>query len=295
MFMYLNQYGLDFFIRKLGLANPLDWHREQDSWARYLLNKQTDTLDDGKRILDEGDLFSSKVIRQIFFELNRFLSYLHRKRPTEVPPLLMQPFPKKSAALKENDARRLLLEEVRESKYIRNDCLARLFIEMDRREMPWRHAVHLMYSHGLRRNEALGALRLDVRKEYLSVERQLAFYGGATVGKATHKPVKDRERRKVPHWAEAPKETVFHIERAAEVTLHPDTISKAFSEFSEEILGIRYHLHDLRRTWVTNMLRNHTHEEVRLAAGHAHISTTLNHYVQDSRELADEVWQEEAV
>ena len=41
------------------------------------------------------------------------------------------------------------------------------------------------------------------------------------------------------------------------------------------------------------MLVDHTHEEVRLAAGHANIETTYRHYVKDTRELDGDVFIQE--
>lgn len=289
MFRYLNEYGLRFFIDKLRLADPLDWHREQDTWAHTLLNKPGDHI--ANRIFPEGDLKASKVLRQIVYEMNRFLKYLHKKRPREVLSLELDPFTK--AVLKDHEARRKLVCEVAETRYIRPDHWQAILDAMKKRDLPWRYAPILAYAYGLRRNESLGQRFTDIRRKHLEVAAQLDYFDTAQdPAPPVHKPLKDKEMRKVPHWLMEPSQAYYLIEQIRVFPVHPDTLTRYFTGLTDELFGPegRYTYHDIRRTWITNMLKAHEPEEVRLAAGHANIDTTYKHYVKDTRELDGDVF-----
>lgn len=105
--------------------------------------------------------------------------------------------------------------------------------------------------------------------------------------------VKDREQRKVPHWIIKPQETYELVTAVNRARFTAEWASDRFTELTSEMFKNEktiYHLKDLRKTWVTNMLKQKNHEQVRLAAGHADIKTTLGHYVEDGREMDDEVY-----
>jgi|GEM_PF-1395725 len=332
MFAYLQEYALNWFSLKRNLPNPISWHIHQQEWGKYLLNDRSATaFKDRLALFEDGDRLSAKVIRQVINELNRFMRYLHQKRPNEIPPLKFSPF--SVAMLRKHDADRKVDNDFRESKFVKADHWKKIEKALERRNFPWRHAVYLMHRYGLRRNEAFGLALTDVRRGYLSVERQLEKYivvredevekapkyrrktalvtgdgrkspgrPSKLVKKKKYKkvkiraakcgPVKDREKRRVPHWFSTAGETQALIARASAVMLHPDTVTREFSLLMKDLGLPEYVLKDLRRTWVTNALRGKKDaEDVRLAAGHSDLQTTYRHYVSDERELDDQIWE----
>ena len=326
MYRYLREYALDWFAVTRNLPNPLYWHRHQQEWGKYLLNDRNAKAFNSKYALFEaGERLSSKVIRQVVNELNRFMRYLHQQRPNEIPPLKFTPF--SVATLKKHEADRQLSDEIRQSRYVNNDHWLEIVSALERKKTPWRHAVYLMHDYGLRRNEAFGLLPKDVRRGHISVERQLKAYvirgeyetesirkdkkllpGKRTspedatiplhrkktvlkkikIREAQFAPVKDRDQRRVPHWFVDAHKALATIQAANRYQIHPDTVTHEFALLMRELGLPPYTLKDLRRTWVTNSLRlQKTPEAVRLAAGHADIQTTYRHYVADIRELDD--------
>ncbi len=72
-FSYLKRYFLDYFINKLKLKNPVDWHRQQTIWAESLLRKETR---DTPSLWDDKELRSAKLIKSIVNAANRFMRWL---------------------------------------------------------------------------------------------------------------------------------------------------------------------------------------------------------------------------
>ncbi len=283
LFNYLKNYALNFFIGNLNLANPLDWHKQQDIWSMYLLNTDSD-LDEERLIFYKDKngkkvrrIMSGKVLKATIYELNRFLEWLHYQRPEEVGFLKLNPISESMydthEAIRKNkglnrDARYITpahwkLIEPKLTTYMRVPALLSLY-------------------YGLRRNETLGLLVNDVKNGHLSVERQ---WGGEIL--------KDKENRKVPHWFCTPKEARALIESIPEI--HPDTISSRFSKICADLNLPPYIFHDIRRTFITNAVKAKIEpEQLRLAMGHSTIDTTYRYYIMDSRELADEVYDPNA-
>lgn len=110
LFGYLKGYALNFFISQMHLASPLEWHRHQHTWGKYLLNRDEKGMDPALRIFQPGEIFSAKVLRYTVSELNRFMN-LHLKRPDEIPLLTFDPISR--AAYKKHDARRKMTSDVR--------------------------------------------------------------------------------------------------------------------------------------------------------------------------------------
>lgn len=296
---YLRSYGLDFFVLRLEQPDVLEWHRQRDLWKRYLLNSPTDkNLKDNLRILPHGKLLAKKVILQIVHELNEFLAFMHDQRPEEVPPISIRPFRIKDALLKHHEATRLMLEEERATKYIPPNHMKRILDALERDDLgendenvrlfPWADFARIAYAYGLRRNEVLGLTTDAIYEDHLSVERQLITYHPEEAGRL-YGPVKSRAARKVPHWNISPDELYDMVERIQEWMIHPDTITRKFVEVTKEIFEGEvedgYIPHDLRRSWITDMLRSNEAEDVRLAAGHGNLATTYKHYVKDTRTL----------
>lgn len=53
-YRYLVEYGLHFFMIKLGVQSPIDWEQHQFTWARSLLNRPDDDLPDSLRLSKTG-------------------------------------------------------------------------------------------------------------------------------------------------------------------------------------------------------------------------------------------------
>lgn len=287
MYGYLEHYALRFFIEQLGLKNPLEWHRHQNILGRYLLNKPDDTLEAEKLIFPNGTIKSAKLIRMTINELNRFMRYLHLKRPDEVPPLKFEPISR--AAFKEHEARRKLLGEGRVSRYVKPEHYKKIVDALEEQKISWRFAVYLAHEYGLRRNETMGLQLEDLKKSHLFLQRQ--FTGNDKTGHPKYKPLKNRLPRRIPHWFTQPKQTYHLIEELSKGLIHPDTLSVSFSTLVADLKLPPYVFHDLRRTFITNAVKKGvTAEDLRLAVGHSSIETTYKYYVMDARELEDEIY-----
>ncbi len=203
---------------------------------------------------------SAKSLRHIIQVTNRFLAFM--KAPA------LRPLTK--ARLKEHEAKHRLENEAHPGLYLQEVHWAQIRNE----------AIYcLMYNYGLRRAEALALKPEDVRQGYLSVERQ---YG--------NKPLKGRSKRKTPHWFASPAQCHAWIMQVEQV--HPDTL---YLKFKQRMLKLKlpYQLHDLRRTFITRALDEHSPLQVQLAVGHTSINTTMK-YVRDNRELEDSVFKPSA-
>ncbi len=287
MFQYLNKYCLEFFISKSDLKNPLDWHRHQHVWGKYLLNKKDDDLDSEKLIFNPGEIKSAKVIRYTVNELNRFMKYLHLKRPDEVPALTFEPISR--AAYKEHEARRKMTNETHVSKYVKPADWEKIRKRLEDQKAPWRFAVYLAYHYGLRRNETMGLQATDVRKAYLACDRQ--FSGHDKFKQPIYKPLKNRLPRRIPHWLGEAAQAYAWINDMQKGLVHPDTLTNHFASLVKALELPDYVFHDLRRTFITNAVKKKVEpEELRLAVGHSNIQTTYKYYVMDARELEEEIW-----
>lgn len=290
-FLYLNKYVLEFFILKLRLQSPMDWYRNQNLWGKYLLNRHDDLLENDKRIFKIGKIASGKVILNAVNELNRFISYLNQKMPDKIAPMKFRPITK--AALREHEAFRRLNGMVKKIHYIKTEHYQIIIEHLEKKNTPWRFAVYLSYDFGLRRNECLGVLKSDIRKNHLCIERQ--YMESNQMGEATYKPLKGRKPRFVPYWFGSPNKVYELLKNAPKPYVHPDTLSYLFKDLMRELRLPAYSFHDLRRTFITNCVKaNIHHEELRLAVGHADLRTTYKYYVMDIRNLESDVWTPEA-
>jgi integrase len=289
MFNYLQKHTLDFFINKLKLIDPLDWLRQQHIWARYLLNQEDATFQEDLRIFPHGEVRSAKVLRQTVNETNRFMRYLHQRRPDEVPALKFEPFTR--AALKNHDGKRKLADEdYHPGRHIRPDVWDKIKNELERQGPQWRFPVYLAYYYGLRRNEAMGLTPRDVRKGYLSIERQFEAYDH--IDAPIYRPLKNRQVRQVPHWFMSPSIAHEWINGMIGMRIHPDSLSRNFIMVVEKLGLEPFLFHDLRRSFLTNAARDgRDAEQLRLAAGHSSPYTTYKFYVKDSRQMEDEIWE----
>lgn len=266
-FSLLKRFFLNFFINRLEMVNPIDWHRVHGTkWAEYLDSPETPASADAKLWIVEA--------------ANRFMGWLHEQRPTEAPPLRFEPLSR--AKIKEIEAKRKMNGEIHIPKFIKDEdwfkIQKNLLSEI-------RSAVLLAYYYGLRRAETLGLKLKDVRTGYLSIERQLEFL--PEPNKPLYGPLKGREFRKVPHWIIETSETYNLIEKIQ--LMHPDSLTDNWNKIME-LLNLEYTIHDIRHTWITKMMRLQNSRDVQLAAGHKNITTTMK-YSHDDRSMEDEVFK----
>lgn len=261
---YLKEHFLKYFIGKLDLMNPQDWVEidAQTKWAGYLLNSKT--------------IRAAKTKRDVVIEANRFMGWLSEKRPKELRFKKMEPLTKKR--LDSIDAERELRGETQTRKMIQDSDWKTI-----RKGIPKhiRAQVFLGYHYGLRLAETLGGLPGDVKKGYLSVDRQLRKLG-------VHGILKGKMRRKVNHWFSEAKDAYGWVAEVQGNLMHPATLSGEWRTYMDSI-GMDYDFHDLRHTFITKATRLHNIRDVQLAAGHKHISTTMA-YLHDDRTLEDETF-----
>lgn len=272
---YLKKYALNFFIQNLQLANPEDWHRQQYKWGLALLGESREV-----KIVKKP--LSAFVLRKTVYELNRFMRFVHSKKP-DVPSLVFEPLSK--SRLKEYEARRRMSGKIKSAKYVTPADWKTL-----NKNLPtgWGDVIRLSYFYGLRRNEAYALSHQQLRTGYLNVTKQVERLQN---GKRIYKPLKGRYERKVPHWFIEPKTTYSTIDRITSVEVHPDTITDKFAELCLNLKLPRYTVHDLRRSFITNAVKaGKTPEDVRLAVGHVDGTTTYKYYVQDSRTMEDDLF-----
>lgn len=263
---YIRRYFLNFFVARLDLPNPVDWHKvHKSAWATYLLSDETPQAPSTK--LD------------IVQCANRFMAWLHEKRPLEVPELEFKPIGRNKwktlrAAWKLNSERL-------EHKLIPDKDWEEIVKKLPQSIAPY---IYLAHSYGLRREEVCGLKNGDVKNQYLHVTRSYQ-------GKGKYVPLKGREPRKVPHWFTKPKDAYKWIEEihATGGPMHPDTLGDKFVDHCSK-LGLDYTMHDLRHTFCTRAYRKYPAPDVKAAAGHKDIRTTQR-YLHDDTTLADEEYK----
>lgn len=264
-FSALRRHFLNYFIGKLDLMNPLDWHRVHETqWAEYLLSKAAPR--------------AAKTKRDIVIAANRFMSWLHKQRPEEVPPLEFKPLSK--AKYRDIEANRELKKEVKERRMITPHDWKVIEIRLKKSDI--RPFVYLSYYYGLRRAETLGVQPGDTKQGYLSIVRQLSAID-------LHKPLKGKEARRVPHWFASPQISYQLVEEACAAQMNPSTLTHKWATLMDK-LNLNYDFHDLRHTFITRAIRLHPARDVQLAAGHKDIRTTMG-YAHDDRTMDDEEYR----
>jgi integrase len=274
-FGYLKNYVLNYFIGTLDLMNPNDWYAvHQTKWAQYLLNHEV--------------VRAAKTKRDVVIEANRFLEWLADRRGNEIKFKRLEPFTRKR--LDSVDAQRKLEGDFHDRKIITDDHWA--LIEK-RLPTAIRAHTHIAYNYGLRRSETLGLKSTDVKKGYLSVERQL----WKVKDKFVEAPTKGKMTRKVPHWFATPAAAYHWIESIQQNPMSPWQLTKIWRDYVKGLtdangksMGLDYDFHDLRHTFVTKAMRAQSKpRDVQLAAGHKHISVTMQ-YLHDDRTMEDELF-----
>ena len=155
-------------------------------------------------------------------------------------------------------------------KYITVEEWARIEHEISFKIKPF---VHLGYYYGLRRAESLAASIDWVFEKNLIISRQLVEIAE---GKSFYSPLKNRKTRQTPHW-QVEAEFAYDIINGIKLRMHPDTLDDLFRQEMKK-LGFDFHFHDLRRTFITDMLKKHMPTVVKNAVGHSDIKTTMRYY-----------------
>jgi len=263
-FGYLQRHVLGFFVKTHKIRDPQNWHKAQDRWAKYLTERK----------------LSGAAIRQIVIEANRFVAWLHKERPDEVPPLKFQPINR--ARMKYLEAQRELDGEVKERKIVQESDWKKIVKTCPAELAPF---IQLGANYGLRRAESLGVTPDALRKGYLVISKQY-------VGSDQYRPLKGRDHRKIPHWFSGPALAYEWIEAAQKLLMHPDTLTHKWADLMQK-LGMDYDFHDLRHTFITKAIRQYAPRDVQLAAGHKNMETTMR-YSHDDRALDDEPFDPKA-
>lgn len=256
-YKYLKKYFLDYFIGKKNLADPRRWYSiHKSEWAEFLLNEE----------------LSSSTLRKVVQEANRFMEFLSDKYPNEYTAIRFKPLSR--ARFRTLSATRQM-KQGRE-RYVREEDWAKI-----EKSLPEniKSVVSLCYYFGLRRSEALGLAKEDVRKEYLKVERQHLSVGIPTI-------LKGKKKRKTPYWYSKP-ELAYQLIKNI-VPMSPDTVADEFKK-----LETGFMLHDLRATFITRALRDYKARDVQLSVGHENLATTMR-YASDHRDFGDDVWTPDA-
>jgi integrase len=260
----LTKYFLNFFINQLHMNDPLEWHMVHETkWAKYLDSKEVPQ--------------SAGAKKEIVAAANRFMAWLHKRRPAEVPPLVFKPL--SAAKYKEIEARRRMNGEMKVRGFINEEHWKLILKNAPDEIAPF---IQLAYGYGLRRSECMGLTLDDVRTGHLAIERQLVAFPDGT---PKYGPLKGREFRKCPHWFSSPTQTYKLVNDALTRFMHPDTLTDRWNALMLK-LKLPYDFHDLRHTWVTRALHGRDSRDVQLAAGHKNITTTMK-YAHDDRTFDD--------
>jgi integrase len=273
VYYYIYHNFLLFFDRLS--PDPLEWYeKHQEAWGKYLLEKD----------------YSVGVLKKNVSSANRFMRFLHEKRPKEVPLLVFKPISK--AMYKQIAAEKELLGKGRESrKFIPEKDYLVILNRLDQRP-ELQTIFQLAYHYGLRRSEILGLKDgFDrIKKGYLFIDRQ---WKKITKGQLETRPTKGRSTRKVNHWFSTPAQCYDWVSKIPLYTKY--RVTKDFDKISSELfnkkqISHKYVLHDCRHTWISRAVQVQNIHDVSLAAGHSDISVT-NDYLKDARNLDDETWK----
>ena len=275
-FRNLNRYFLDFFIKKLELDLPMDWKLKETLWGASLLGEKGSIL-----IFEDNKTRSVKTIKGIVQIANRFMAFLHQRKPKVVPAIKFTPVSK--ARLKLHHAN-LNLNKEEIGKFITPDHWDDIESNLPSDIAPF---IKLGYYYGLRRRESLAVTQNEIGTKFLAIKKQLN-----TVGKSGPEfvPLKNRNSRKVPYWFLNASETYKLVQECKDKRIHPDTLSYKFIEYMDS-MNLPYRLHDLRRTFITRALDKNKGNAlpVMQAVGHSNTDITMK-YLRDNRELEFELY-----
>lgn len=276
-FRNLNRYFLEFFIDELGLTSPMEWKLKESIWGASLLCEK-----DSIQIFENGKPRSAKTIKGIVQIANRFMIFLHQRKPKVVPAIKFSPISK--ARLKLHQAN-LNLGKEELGRFIVPEHWETIESKLPSEIAPF---IKLGYYYGLRRRESLAVTPNEIGTKFLAIKKQLNSVGNSG---PEFIPLKNRNSRKIPYWFLTADETYHLVQECKVKRMHPDTLSYKFMEFMET-LNFKYKLHDLRRTFITRALDINKGNAlpVMLAAGHSNTDITMK-YLRDNREFEFELFR----
>lgn len=267
-FHYLKKHFLDYFIAKLDIKDPSKWESVAETkWAKYLLSPDVPR--------------GTTTKKHIILAANRFLRWLHKRRPTEVPAMHLRPLT--SAVFKEWDQQRKIDKTYKVRTFITDAHWAAICKNLPATLAPF---VYLSAYYGLRRSETLGLTNGAVRKGHLAVEKQLL--AAPEGGEPQFKPLKGRDNREVPHWFATAAQAYEWVVQVQEHRVHPRTLTERWINYMERLGKLPYDFHDLRHTFATNAMIKYPPREVQLACGHKNIETTMRYAHKKPRDDNEE-------
>ncbi len=244
----LHRYPFHYFLQIAKIADPGQWPKHEHGFNKWLL----------------GQDLSASSLKRITFNANRFLRFIHKLWPDQVPLVELAPIGK--LALPKSQER---------EKFIAEEKFNLMCEHIDVRLLA---LVKLSYYFGLRLAEALALTQDDVLEGGLDIVRQIKSMSKFQGVKAP----KGGKLREVPYYFCTPD---LAYELAGEiVAMHPDTAGHLFTSEMKK-LGLPFKHHDFRRTFITRLARLKGLREAQLAAGHSD-SRTTDRYMQDDRRLS---------
>lgn len=273
----LTNYVINVFVGKFSLPNPKDWHAEANRWYGHLLGPEA-----------PKSAYTKKYIVQV---MNKFMRWLHKERPAEIPLVVFDGF--SATKLQSIERDRSVAGEKKRRTFIPESDWKKIQLALPPDIKPW---AMLCYHYGLRRSESLGLLYEGtdcIYEDGIELKRQLAtcdkqgtpkFARLKSQGRASLTEGSGRESRFIPHWLGIDPQLTFDwIEAGKSHVMSPVTFTKKWRAAMRK-LGMAYDIHELRHTWVTRALAQYNSRDVQLAAGHSNIETTMR-YGHDHREL----------
>lgn len=292
---------LKFFLDLEKIPDPDKWKTKEHLWGLAILNK----IDSVRLRIWPDQKFrpSIKTIKSIIQTANQFIKFLSKTYPDEFSHL--QPlYPLSRAQMRDYEGDLDFFNlGIDKGKYMPREDFDKViellqdgdFIKNYLKGYDISPFVSLAYKFGLRRSESLGLTPKDVRRAYLSVERQLK--GINSFGQPHMTKTKGKFKRKTPFWFSSPEEAHSLISKIGGnqcKLLHPDTLGQKFKIavnflIKNGSIEKRYIIKDCRSTFITEALRAYSPVDVQLASGHKDLRTTMG-YQQDDRNLDDEIF-----
>jgi integrase len=286
LFRYFRKYFINFFHKFS--EDPLIWHKNQEKWAMALLN--TDDCPEDYRLFSKGTLKSTRVLKTIISTANKFMKFLHKKRPETTKELVFAPL--STANYRWIRAERERREEVTERHYVPANDFETLKADAPKELIP---LMNLAMYYGLRSSETLGLYEKQetaIMEGFLRLTEQAGSFNRKEKI-LSFRILKGRAARSIPHWFCSPADAWEWI--GSITPMGRTTVWKKWGKYIREMIEkgkikTLYTFHDFRHSWVTNAIRKYPATDVQKAAGHKNIMTTME-YLKDDRGLIAKPWR----